>query len=233
MESKSKSSFWQRSKIYVLVIFIVWTGLSYLCDHSEYRVQMAAHTVSMVERIKKVDSLYLATTFFSRLLAEKSGWDDLVWHALSSMWFTAQQAWESGWEVIIPGFSSLVLATFGLSWIITRVRHRTARKRDASLAGLGSNAGASAPADEFAMGIAVFGLNAIVFWICVALLLGALLQFAFKWLLVGVLDLFGIVLAWMTWVAYVLAAIETYLRFRHAEHLVKIIEPARNAAASD
>ena len=259
MEASSKSSSWRRSSIYVLVIFVAWTGLNYLCEHTEYSAEIRTRTTELVEQVKNDDSLYLARTFFSRLYdcVEYSGCTKPVpkivrlpfgvrpltrppepppsgglnpfFAVFPALWYTAKQLWVAGWQVIIPGLSSLLLAGFGLLWIITRSDHGTAEGRDLAVVTTGSPAGkqpASTPASKSGGGSSNPG--SMLFFVCAVFLLGALLQFAFKWMLVGVLYAFGSALALLTWVAYVYAGIEMYLRFRHAKHLVEAMEHVHN-----
>jgi len=261
MEPIAKSSFWRRSGIYAIIIFLAWTGLNYLCEHTDYSGQIRTRTAQLVEQVKKVDCSYLAWTFFSRLYdcVEYSGCTKPVpksvrlpfglrpvtrppdpppaggmtpiFAVFPALWYTGQQLWASGWQVVVPSLSSLLLAVFGLSWIMLRSDHEAAHGGDVAVVTTGSPTGkqaASTPASKSGGGST--NPLSMLFFVCAVFLLGALLQFAFKWLLVGVLYAFGSALALLTWVAYVLAGIEMYLRFRHAKHLVEVMEHVHKPA---
>jgi hypothetical protein len=262
MEPKSKSSPWRRSSIYVLAIFVAWTGLNYLCEHSKYSGQIRLHTAELVEQVKKVDCLYLARTFFSRFYdcveysgctkpvpklvhlrfglrpvtrppePPPSGGLTPILAVFPALRYTAKQLWASGWQVIIPSLSSLLIAVFGLLWMMMRSGHETANGRRVAFVTTGSPAEKQPTSIQGSKSGGGGSMNPLLMllFVCAVFLLGALLQFAFKWMLVGVLYAFGTALALLTWVAYVLQGIEMYLRFRHAKHLVEVMGHVHKSA---
>ena len=249
MSILARPGFGRRSTLYATALCLAWAGFSYLPDYSKQH-DLPTRAKNMVCRVKHFDPYYLVKTFGVRVWdcveypnctpegdnpapPTKLSWYEVLFEALL---YTADQLWQAGWQVIVPGLSSLLLAAFGLLWLLfPRVDRKAGDDKTAVQArNPAEKKGKSSWWRRFVLSTKEFLFYGVVctrpglcFFVCAVFLLGALLQFAFKWVLVGVLCLFGPAMTILVYCGYGLTAFEMYLRFRHSMHAVEFLERYR------